>query len=75
MPNMSGRDLSERVTAQRPDTRVLYMSGYTDQAIVHQGVLDAGTAFIQKSFSLDALSSKVRDVLDGAPHSPGLERA
>lgn len=64
MPNMSGRELAELLSPHRSNMKVLYMSGYTDDAIVHHGVLDEGTAFIAKPFSPDALSKKVREVLD-----------
>ena len=64
MPQMSGRDLAEQLTPLRPDMKVLYMSGYTDDAIVHHGVLEEGTAFIGKPFSIDALALKVRETLD-----------
>jgi two-component system cell cycle sensor histidine kinase/response regulator CckA len=65
MPGMSGRELSARMCASRPQTKVLYLSGYTEDAIVHEGVVDPGTAFLQKPFTLQALSRKVREVLDG----------
>jgi two-component system cell cycle sensor histidine kinase/response regulator CckA len=64
MPQMSGRDLAERLSPTRPDMKVLYMSGYTDDAIVHHGVLEEGTAFIAKPFSIDGLARKMREVLD-----------
>jgi two-component system cell cycle sensor histidine kinase/response regulator CckA len=63
MPGMSGRELSTQLCASHPQTKVLYLSGYTEDAIVHEGVLEPGTAFLQKPFTLQMLSRKVRDVL------------
>jgi PAS domain S-box-containing protein len=65
MPQMSGRELAQRLATLRPDLKVLYMSGYTDDAIVRHGVLAAGIAFLSKPFTPDALALKVREVLDG----------
>ncbi|MBI3456043.1 MAG: response regulator [Candidatus Rokubacteria bacterium] len=70
MPEMSGRDLASRLTAAHPETKVLYMSGYTDSAIEHHGVLDPGTAFLQKPFTPDTLARKVRGVLDAPQQGP-----
>jgi two-component system cell cycle sensor histidine kinase/response regulator CckA len=64
MPQMSGRELAQHFARTRPDMRVLFMSGYTDTAIVRHGVLETGTAFISKPFTPDALAAKVREVLD-----------
>ena len=64
MPEMSGRELANRLAAVRPELKVLYMSGYTDDVIVHHGVLDEGTEFIQKPFTPDVLARKIREVLD-----------
>jgi CheY-like chemotaxis protein len=64
MPGMSGPEVAQSVTAMRPGTLVLYMSGYTDSAIGHHGVLEPGIAFLQKPFSTDDLTRKVRALLD-----------
>jgi len=64
MPGGSGRDLARRLAETRPDTKVLYVSGYTDDAIVHHGMLEPGLEYLQKPFTGDTLSKKVRQVLD-----------
>ena len=68
MPRMSGRELAARLASLHPEMRVLYMSGYTDDAITHHSVLEEGLNFIQKPFTLDGLARKVREVLDKDPN-------
>jgi YesN/AraC family two-component response regulator len=63
MPGISGRELSERVKAVRPDIQVLYMSGYADQAVVHHGILKSDAVLLQKPFTLSALALKLREIL------------
>jgi len=65
MPHLSGTDLAKRIAITRPETKVLFMSGYTDDSVVRHGVLEAGVAFLQKPFSPESLARKVREVLDG----------
>ena len=63
MPGMGGRELVQKLSSARPETKVLYLSGYTEDAIVSEGTIEKGTAFLQKPFTLLALSRKVREVL------------
>ena len=64
MPGMVGNELAKQLAASRPEIKVLYTSGYTDDAIVHHGVLEPGVAFLGKPFTPTSLASKVREVLD-----------
>jgi PAS domain S-box-containing protein len=64
MPGISGRELSERVKSIRPGIRVLFMSGYTDQAVVHHGILETDAVLLQKPFTVAALAAKLRDILN-----------
>ncbi len=63
MPGMGGRELVQQLSRSRPETKVLYLSGYTEDAIVSDGSIESGTAFLQKPFTLQNLSRKVREVL------------
>ncbi len=71
MPQMSGKQLCDQIKSQLPQTKVLLMSGYTDDALAHHGVLDEGLSFLEKPFSPSGLARKVREVLDAkdAPRS------
>jgi two-component system, cell cycle sensor histidine kinase and response regulator CckA len=64
MPHMSGKELSDRIRASHPHTRILFTSAYTENAIIHQGVFSKGLALLQKPFTPSALASKLREVLD-----------
>ncbi len=64
MPGMSGKDLVSKLKATRPGIKAFYISGYTDNAIVHHGILDPGIAFLQKPFTAENLARKVREVLN-----------
>jgi CheY-like chemotaxis protein len=64
MPNMSGKELAQKLAEFKPEIKVLYMSGYTEDTIVHHGVLDSGIEYLQKPFTPDSLARKVRQVLD-----------
>jgi PAS domain S-box-containing protein len=66
MPDLSGHDLWQRLSALRPSLKCLFMSGYTANVIAHRGVLDDGVHFLQKPFSREALATKLREVLDGS---------
>ncbi|HET8546491.1 MAG TPA: response regulator, partial [Bryobacteraceae bacterium] len=64
MPKMSGRELADHLRDCRPNLKVLFVSGYTDSAIVHHGILEEGTVFLQKPFTPEQIAGKVREVLD-----------
>jgi CheY-like chemotaxis protein len=64
MPRMSGRELTDRLLSFHPKIKILYMSGYTDDAILQHGVLEKGVNYIQKPFTMESLTRKVREVLD-----------
>jgi CheY-like chemotaxis protein len=66
MPGMGGRRVAEVIRATRPNLKVVYMSGYTDSAVVDHGILEPGVTFVQKPFAHDALLRKIRDVLDAS---------
>jgi PAS domain S-box-containing protein len=69
MPGMDGRALSESLSQLHPEMKVLYMSGYTDDAIVHHGVMEKGMNYIQKPFTVNGLTKKVRELLDKSRHN------
>jgi hypothetical protein len=63
MPHMSGTELAKRLALARPDLKVLYMSGYTDDSIVRHGVLESEMAFLEKPFTPESLTRKIREVI------------
>jgi signal transduction histidine kinase/ActR/RegA family two-component response regulator len=67
MPGMNGRALAERIKEMRPSVKVLYTTGYTRDAVIHDGMLDRDVAFLPKPFTIDQLAHKVRQTLDAAP--------
>jgi CheY-like chemotaxis protein len=68
LPGMNGRQLAEQAKKKRPDLKVLFTTGYSRNAIVHQGRLDPGVAMIQKPITQDGLAARIRDLLDARPH-------
>jgi len=64
MPRMSGQELAKRIAAVRPQAHVVFMSGYSDQAVADQGTLEPGSLFLQKPFTMDALMRMIRRALD-----------
>ncbi len=75
LPGMNGRQLAAKVSELRPEIKVLYMSGYTDDVIVRRGVLEAGVSYLAKPFKLEALANKVREVLDAVRTNDALDGA
>jgi PAS domain S-box-containing protein len=69
MPRMGGRALADHLTLTRPGTKVLFVSGYSDDAISRHGILEPGFAFLEKPFTADGLARKIREVLDGTPRA------
>jgi DNA-binding NtrC family response regulator len=69
MPGMSGHDLAKQLTARHPNLRVLYMSGYTHNMIAENGTLEEGLSFLQKPFTPQVLTQKVREVLSRSVHA------
>ncbi|PYQ38288.1 MAG: hypothetical protein DMF77_24465 [Acidobacteria bacterium] len=64
MPRMNGQELARRIAALKPEARVVFMSGYSDQAMGEEGALEPGTVFLQKPFTMEALLRTIRSALD-----------
>jgi two-component system cell cycle sensor histidine kinase/response regulator CckA len=75
MPGIGGRELAKKLVAIRPDISVLYLSGYTEDAVIAQGTTGPKTAFLQKPFTLQSLAKKVREVLQARPTAPPAEKS
>lgn len=73
MPRMGGRELVEKLSARLPEMRVLFTSGYTDDAVLRHGVIKADTNFIHKPFTPEALANKIREIFDAAPNSTSVQ--
>jgi two-component system, cell cycle sensor histidine kinase and response regulator CckA len=67
MPQMGGQAMAEELKTRNPELKILFTSGYTDDAIAHHGVLDPGIAFLSKPYSITTLAHKVRELLDAPP--------
>jgi two-component system cell cycle sensor histidine kinase/response regulator CckA len=65
MPHMSGSELASKLSALRPEMKVLFISGYTDDTVFRHGVLEGGVAYLQKPFNLNSVAQKIREVLSG----------
>jgi PAS domain S-box-containing protein len=74
LPRMNGKEIADRLRNHRPETKVLFMSGYTDDVITHHGVLEPGTAFLPKPFTVEDLTEKIRAVLDDPEEVPDSDR-
>jgi FixJ family two-component response regulator len=72
MPQMNGRELADRLLELRPNLRVLFISGYADDALIHRAGMNGEVRFLAKPFSADGLADRVRAALDGAPRTAGL---
>jgi CheY-like chemotaxis protein len=73
MPKLSGREVTSQLVRTHPHLKVIFISGYTDDAVVRHGILEASVPFLQKPFTPDTLARKLRDVLDGRPENPSRE--